>query len=238
MSIEVAINEIRASATRHFGHCTFRFSQALPPISHLIGSDEKTKNGICQALTNRWIADHANGGSMWNHLYLNVHGQQCFDIAGVRRLMLEQKAGGSFQNQLLANERWLASQGVIPFEHPLTKAYAMTGEHAKVKDAAKALSDVIIGANSSDGHYLNLGLLKSSTEPQGHAVAVFIGARSASGGPDLVYFDSNLGEFWFPSKVHFKPWLIEAWHTLFNTGNYKYKSYWITAFAKKARGFQ
>jgi hypothetical protein len=238
MSIEVAINQIRASTARHFGHCTFPFSQALPPISQLIGSDEGTKNGICQALTNRWIADHANDGSMWDGLYLTVSGHQCFNILGVRRLMVEQKVGGSFQNQIMMNERWLATKGVIPFENPVTKVYAMAGNYTKVKDAASAISDVVMGSRSSGGHYLNVGLLESDTRTRGHAVGVFIGARSASGGPDLLYFDANLGEFWFPNKVHFKPWLMEAWRSLFDTGNYKYKAYWITAFAKKARGFR
>ena len=228
------IEVIQNSANEYNGSCTFRFSQALPPISQLIATDPATKDGFCQAITNMWIAKHAAGGSLWSELYTTVTGRQCFNIHKVKNLMVEQRAARGILSQLLNNEKYLACQGVIPRENPVTKAYAFAGTLGRTSHNAKAVAKTIVESTRAGcGSYLNVALYNESSG--GHAVAVFVGSPAfGSGTRDIAYFDANFGEFWFQDSSDFHRWFIAYWKKIYEMGDYKYKSFYINEFAHKA----
>ena len=229
---------IRESARSYEGYCTFAFAQDEGTFNYLINKDEATSRGVCQALTNRWIAGHANDQSMWIDLYPTVDGRTRLNPAVAKEIMLEQKAGGGGMTQLVNNEKWLEGRGLIPFEHPTLRTYTAGGCHAKVIHAAFAVAHAVSQSRSSDGHYLSVALLRGGNKAGGHGVAIHIGGdrmhRASSG---LTYFDPNIGEFWFKDKTHFARWFIRTWQTLGEQKQYIYRAFYISSFAKKHTPF-
>jgi hypothetical protein len=242
MSLEDSLASIRSAAVEKGGLVTRVFCQAIPPVAPLIAGDEATAGGICQGLVNNWIGDHAAGGSLWNRLY---GGNGAINAGVVARIAFEQKTGGRGVNgtsalyQLLANERFLAVKGLIPWAHPVLQVYSRVGAGESYASMAKLLATAVTSFKPSDGAYLNIALQHSSEAPGGHAVGAFVGGLAkGTGKREVLFFDPNVGEFWFSDSDKFAAWLnMCLMKTLTQQANYKYKAFSISAFASKARGF-
>lgn len=241
--LELIIERVRQKAAEYAGHCTYPFSQSLPPFSLITKSHPDTVHGICHALANRWIGKHANEGSLWSN----------FNETVFRHIMCEHIADGrGLRQKMDATKRRLAGWGLIPYSEIETPAmpFCRWGHGADIIKAAAAFCDGIVppGGNAplrpssrggfSDGHYLCLTVFHPATFDT-HTVAVYVGRGAHDKKGDLLYFDANLGEFWFPNQDSFKPWLIASWKMLGVAlgRDFNYTDYVMDGYAKQARQF-
>lgn len=214
-------------ALRHNGVVVSRMSQAVSPIKDLIATDPVTKNGICQALTNKWIADHANGGSMWNDLCSNVAGQVCFDIGKLKQLMGEFKWGvGGANEQKLRAEIYLDQHGVR------RRSDIVSGDRVYSENMTSLAPDpslgIKIGRAISVAGNMNSGgsyrMISIKAAGAGHVFAAYVGGASTSSPEsDVAFYDSNFGEFWFERAIDFRHW---------------YRVLWSRTYARTFGGFQ
>ena len=241
---------VRRKAFDFKGSCTFEFSQSVPPVSTLIGADPAVAAGVCQALVNSWIAEHAAGGSMWNTLYpagprgrANTAG---IDRAALAVIIAEQKAGGvaipgsrsanaavgGYLAQARFNEMWLARKGLAPWE---TSTLGV-GAYADVSSASRHLCQAVCDYRPSNGAYLNIALQRVSNRDGGHAIGAFVGGLDSTGKRDYLLFDPNVGEFHFEAVESFRRWLGEGLLRSMSQGaSYDYKAFTIAPFATRMR---
>lgn len=228
----ILVDKIQKNATNFNGHCTQPFSMSLPPVSQCLAKANSA--GICQAMTNRWIAEHAAGGSIWNTLFMQRGGKttSTVDIGQIQNLLREQGIARNTSDQLDWNERYLRNRGVIPFASASSKIYSRVGLGTSLPDATRAMATAIIQTRASDGCYLNISMFKDMQSLAGHAVGAFVGGGTYNRGQtDLLFFDSNVGEFWFENIADFSKWFYAYRRDMGKI--YNFRGFILTAFAQK-----
>lgn len=65
MTIQTDMKWMQAECLKRKGAYVV-YSQCVEPTATLVTILPYTSNGICQALSAKWIAQHANDDSLWN----------------------------------------------------------------------------------------------------------------------------------------------------------------------------
>ncbi len=222
MSMQEFVNRVRATATKAGGGYV-PYSQCLEPTATLIKMMPQTKGGICEALSAKWIAEHANDRSLWTWLCtpgtMNVRQGMIGNIMvnfiegdsssksspthnPTIRLTRAEKKANDFQ--AAATRRFLQLHGVIQrgsARGRMKNIHSYSNGHAMGSRMARDLDpDLWNGQN----FYLMIGIMGKEG---GHAMAAFIGRN------DVAFFDPNFGEFYFETRPKFKEFMKDFWRT-------------------------
>jgi hypothetical protein len=194
------INLIQSSAKDYGGQCTFKFSQCLPPVSTLIGMHRTTSGGVCQALSTKWMVEHAKDSSLWEWLYKNG----TLDNGGMYNVMINfadniiQRMG-----QMAASDKYLQMHGLKKRQNIVTgdavDMWSTTRKSArggKGSIGRRLVSAIQKTDKNTSGNYVLLGMDGDG----GHAMCAWIAQ-------DACFFDPNCGEFYFANKADFYKWL-------------------------------
>lgn len=215
------------------------YSQDLPDTDSVIRLLPETDPGICQALAAKWIAQHANGSSLWNWLF--KPGTQTVNKGAVTQLML-QFIDSTARHGPLANP---TNRDIVPgvrdFQEIATDRYLRLYRVIQRRIANTAFMGTLQNRirtglngfplayrlhenflNSRGGSYALVSVIGPDG---GHALAAWVGE-------DIAFFDPNFGEFWFPTHQNFQRWFVRYW----SITDYKqyYDTFWITPYGREA----
>ncbi|MES3033801.1 MAG: YopT-type cysteine protease domain-containing protein [Gemmatimonadota bacterium] len=210
------IKHLKSSAVKHDGFQTHDFSQSLEPTNSIIAKHGTSRDGICQAMSQRWIVMHAHGGSLFNWL-CDASGKVRADAIvnlAVNQVDSETRTHRHQTDQDWASEKYLHANGII----------RRTGV---LPVAGQFMRDFIGGSRASGNIFQQLanGLVNSSKLVTGHYV--MIGIQGPGGGHcmaayvghDIAFFDPNFGEYWFPDRRHFVGWFRDAVNLPYKIGD-------------------
>jgi len=218
MTIQSTMKAMQADCLNRKG-AYVHYSQCVEPTNTLIKMLPYTSNGICQALSAKWIAEHANNGSLWNWLF--SPGTTNVKQAAIANLMINftesvqrtgppanpttknKNTGGEFYQDFVT-DKYLALYGII--RRKATQG-AYMGTMANPLPVGKQGHN--LGSRFQEswlcakgGSYILISILGNG----GHAMAAYVGE-------DVAFFDPNFGEFWFPSIKEFFPWFLKFWRS-------------------------
>lgn len=219
MSVRSAMKKMQSECASRGGAHVF-YSQCLEPTNTLIKMLPYTSNGICQALAAKWIAEHANGGSLWNWLF--APGSTNVKQAAIANLMINFTESvartGNVANRSLAGknppkgelyqdfvtDKYLALYGLKRRQITYGAFMGSISQPIKVGQHGHALASRFQESwlCAKGGSYILISILGKGG---GHAMAAYVGQ-------DVAFFDPNFGEFWLPSINHFYPWFQNFWH--------------------------
>jgi hypothetical protein len=237
MSVEAMIKDIRDKSIKCKGSYV-PYSQCVQPTKALIESMPQTKGGICRALACRWIAEHANGGSLWNVLF--APGTTYVKQAVIANLMIYFLEGvstsGKFQNTTVQNP---LNKGGGDYQDIVMDKYL--GLYKIIR--RNICRDIITGYQVRTAGLNVAQSIVNRMTPQylvtksGCYIHLYIGGNGAHScaawvGQDIAFFDPNFGEFYFSNHADFEKFFLYMWDrsgyiTAFN-------SFALDAFAKKA----
>lgn len=204
------VDSIANTASLYGGSTIMKFSQSLPPTSTLIATYGATRNGVCEALSNRWIVDHANGSSLWNWL-CNANGQvQPSKVANVMINFIDtlsMPGPGGVDKQSWNTERYLLSHG-IRRRLNITSGNRLMSQDLSRRgrgsvSAGQDLANALVALRNTDGCYRHIAIYGPRG---GHAMCAWVGA-------DVAFFDPNFGEYWFEKKSNFVRWFNRFWQS-------------------------
>jgi YopT-type cysteine protease-like protein len=190
--------------------CSFPFSQCQNPVYSQICLNPQTAGGICEALSAYWIRAHASNGSLWNilapHGHVNVPALLPIinmQINGVNSLLGQDgytfawlQAANIVRTRVVSNSplaNHLVRLGLtVAIQGPGRNALGTTGMISCTDLAREIARDYSMGG----GQYKKISL-------DGWGGAHTMAAWVAN---DIVYFDPNYGEYWFPDSASFISW--------------------------------
>ena len=205
--------------------CYIEYSQGNRGTHDIIKKSPLTADGICQALSAKWIAQHANDDSLWNWLF--IKGTRSINQAAIVNLMHNFTDGvarhGKSANPTSKNKYPLG----MTYQDYVTERYmAIYGvQRRKMVQKGFLGNQFHLIATGADGHCLAHRMQgsflnsrgdsyvlivikgKDKNKPVGHAMSAYVGSE------DFVFFDPNFGEFWFPSHEKFQAWFKGYWST-------------------------
>lgn len=217
------VKRIQDSASKYGGECTYRFSQAIQPVSGMIGKSKITKGGICQALSEMWVVFHAHDGALWNWLCPNgkLSSSALANVAynfnygstkdGVKLDSQDQNSDMWFLQYGIRRRTGIIQQKFNEFNNgraeKVSYATRSLAEGSRGKGVSKAglgknlAKDLVTGSmvknmGLGDGTYRMIGVYGGDGS---HCMCAFVGT-------DVAYFDPNFGEFWFPKRDDFQKW--------------------------------
>lgn len=203
------VKQIARSAAEAGGTVVKEFSQSVAPTSTLIGLHGATKDGICQALTNKWIAEHANDGSLWSWLCASGGQVQQAKIANLMLNFIDSTsmaAPTGIDPQKLISEKYLFQYGVVR-RVDIVSGNRVYNEAMKSLAPNPALGSSIAaamvgrGLKNANGSYR---MVSFKGTKGGHVVAAWVAQ-------DVAFFDSNFGEYWFEKSEQFVKWFPKYW---------------------------
>jgi YopT peptidase len=205
------VDSVCKSEALQGGTCVRRFSQALPPVSNLSNMYGVTTAGIGMALANRWIVDHAFGGSFWEWL-CTKDGQ--IQQSKVANLMINFMDGAAARteprphSQALNAERYLHQNSFIRRPDLRVGAPRPTPAASATTESPGARLGLPFGkaiATPSEPALKGTYRLVSVASPSGDL------AMAAWAGRDVRFFDPNFGEFHVPDAKRFPAWFARFW---------------------------
>lgn len=257
MSFLSSMKAIQGDALKKGGSYV-HYSQCLEPTNTLIKLLPYTSNGICQALSAKWIAEHANGGSLWNWLF--TEGTTNVKQAAIANLMInftesvvrtasdiEPSQGNHAKRQKTAfrignKSLRKANTGGQFYQDFVTDKYL--GLYG-LKRRAICQPGVVggmqnripMGTGLSAGHRLGSYLNEDWLASKGSGSYVLISIMGNGGhamaayiGNDISFFDPNYGEFWFPTHLQFFDFFMGFWRS---SGYYQdFDSFYLMPYAK------
>ena len=225
------VQRVQESAAAYGGQCTHTFSQVLEPVSGMIGKSKVTSGGICQALSEMWIAFHAHDGALWNWLCPggNISSSAWANIAYNFKYG-SVRAGDTvtiLDNQDVNSDLWFLQYG-IRRRSSIVPQMSVTGfaqgRPIRTAFSNRSLTEGRRAAGVSRGG-LGIKLAKDLTSGamvknmgQGDGTYRMIGIFGSSDahcmcafvGTDVAFFDPNFGEFHFNSRAEFATWFGEV----------------------------
>jgi len=196
----VRTDAVLASVTKHKGMVTVRFNQSLPPVGPVMRLYPQTAGGVCNALCNKWIAEHANDRSLWS--WLAPTGT--VDLGSFSSLMMQfMDKRIPWQEKRLA---YLRMYGVIErrdtANSSLSSGYDLGDKKIPSAHVGRdmAMAMTYGGLKNSSGSYRAISLWGKGGI--GHAVCAWVAN-------DACFFDPNYGEFYFGNVKDFATWAAE-----------------------------
>ena len=207
------IKHMKTSAVKHNGFQTSDFSQCVEPVHSIIGKHANSRDGICQAMSQRWIVMHAAGGSLFNWM-CDASGKVKpaaivnLSVNQVETETREMYAGRTDQDWV--SEKYLYANGIIRRTGVLAAAVTPT--------QSVFVRDITAGTKAGGNIFQQLanGLVNSSTLVTGYYVMIGIHGKggghcmAAYVGQDIAFFDPNFGEYWFPDRRNFVAWFRDS----------------------------
>ena len=220
MSLATMIKSIQGACTKNKGAYVY-YSQAMEPTNTLIKMLPYTSGGICNALSAKWIEQHANDGSLWNWLF--APGTTYIQQSMIANLMINftesvvnsdsrvanptaRKAfkGGDYQE--FVTDKYLLMYGIRrrriaqswitgSIENCIKWGY---GSKTGVELAGRLQPKWMV---TKSGTYAIINILGKGG---GHAMAAWVGE-------DVAFFDPNFGEFYFSNAQDFQKFFNEFW---------------------------
>lgn len=170
--------------------------------------------GICQALVNYWIADHASGSSLWTRLY----DRGVFNPETIVDIAKQQGQFGRTDNkgtdtkllQKLRSEAFLERRG-LGRRRDVRGGDTLLHTGGAKEDPFDVSRGWRIGngiayqgmANAPGGCYRMISFTSSTVS---HVTCAWVQR-------DIAFFDPNYGEFWFENKKSFVQWFSLFWIT-------------------------
>ena len=205
--------------------CYIEYSQGNRGTHDIIKKSPLTADGICQALSAKWIAQHANDDSLWNWLFLR--GTTTVNKAAVVQLMhnyTDASSGARFTSLGNPTTKYKYTLG-LTYQDYVTDRYLelydvkrrqmvsgsfMGNKNARIGTGANGfcLANRLHKKflNTLGGSYVLIVIKGQHNNSQvGHAMAAYVGSH------DVTFFDPNYGEFWFPSQDKFTTWFTQYW---------------------------
>lgn len=235
--------------SKYKGVVVSTFSQSIQPVTSFLNLNKDTKDGVCQALVNRWIAAHAAEGSLWNELYTTVNNQNCIKIDAMRSVMAEfvEGMGGTHKGsmgayQKLNTEVWLMRRGVIP-RMSIAGGHRIYEEGYKKNVLGTMVADPNLGTKVMDAlpaaRAFGLGegsyaMISVKAAKGGHVMCAYLGGGGSNKKypySDVAFFDPNLGEFWFDNGENFAKFFNYLCSILYKD----FAGFQIRSFGKRAR---
>jgi YopT-type cysteine protease-like protein len=243
MSLSATIKAIRDRSVKEKG-AYIPYSQCIEPTATLINMMPQTKNGICQALAAKWIAEHANGGSLFN--WLCTPGTTNVKQSAITSLMVNftesVTSAGKLANQTEGIGGRSTSSGLYHQDFITEKYLQLYGLKRRgsmggstVGSMASQLSTGATGnalasrfqpswMNTKGEAYILVSIMGSG----GHALAGYVA------GSEVILFDPNYGEFYFPKFENFFKWFLYFYP---KSGYAKaFPKFYLLGFAKDATG--
>lgn len=232
---------------RYKGLVVSKFSQSIQPVSAFLNLNQHTKDGICQALVNRWIAAHAADGSLWNEVYQTVNNQSAIKIEAIRGLMAEFQEGiGGNQTsmgpyQKLNTEVWLMKRGVIPRmtiaggQRIYEEGYRTSAQGTMIADPnlGTKVMDALPAARAFGRGEGSYAMISVKSEKGGHVMCAYLGGGGTNKKypySDVAFFDPNLGELWFDRGENFAKFFGYLCQILYSD----FAGFQIRSFARRA----
>ncbi|WP_157953842.1 YopT-type cysteine protease domain-containing protein [Microbulbifer sp. A4B17] len=209
------VGPVQRSVAQHGGTLQYNFSQCLDPVKAQITIHQDTAGGVCESLSAHWIKFHAEDDSLWNWLFPNgaLSEQHLFHVMTLHQI------GGNAPNQDQVSEAWLQSHNVLPLQNNggvgiagpngRRQIHVVTGPRldqgqTTMRNSAALADEIIREPTRSAGSYKKIGI---SGKVGAHAMAAWVAE-------DVLFFDPNFGEFWFPTKNAFRNWFVNSfWNT-------------------------
>jgi hypothetical protein len=191
------------SCLAHGGVPIMPFAQGLPYVRGA-WKQEYVGTGICQALVNYWLADHASGSSLWTRLYDGgkFQPEAILDIGRQQGLFGQPDGLGTSGKilQKLRSEAWLERRGL----RMITQQPYTGGDRGDLRGWRIGYDIANKGmANKPGGCYRMISFTSGTIS---HVVCAWVQR-------DVAFFDPNYGEFWFESREKFVPWFQTFWDT-------------------------
>ena len=251
----MSIKDIQNACLHHKG-AYVHYSQGEEPTATLISMLPYTKDGICQALSAKWIAEHANDRSLWT--WLLKPGTRIPDAGKIVNLMInftESTVRTSSDVQTIGTKRTkerIAKRLSNPttrnrntggqfYQDFVTDKYlAMFGVKRRALPKAAVMGSMgnrmKYGFGPTTGLKLAATLQRKSLVTLGGAYALIsiMGngghAMAAFVGEDVAFFDPNFGEFWFPSDRDFRGFFGSFWSL--SGYDSEFDSYYLMSYAR------
>ena len=203
--------EFSRECERYGGICTVEFSQLAKPIQGFLDQRPAIKRGICAALVNRWMVEHAHNGGLWRSLQPKIDGGRVLNPDVLHVVMAEQEAGLNQApfGHLAYIEHWLNGHEMERVELEAFKSFAFERPCSRFGGGAVIAWPIFSSIQAGEcNYYLFFALVQSNGI--GHAIGVHVEASSA---PDagILLFDPDYGEFRFPGVDSFNSWLFGSW---------------------------
>jgi hypothetical protein len=208
--IKQYIKNMKSSAEKRNGFQTATFSQALEPTNSAIGKHAVSRDGICQALSQKWIVMHAHGSSLFRWLY-DEDGRinkSAISNMAINQIDSETRLRGQSgkTDQEWASEKYLFSYGLLRRTSTVMNQQSgyvvaqrsLTAGDDSASDIFTQLANGLVNSSKLiTGYYVMIGINGSGG---GHCMAAYVGR-------DICFFDPNFGEYWFPNRQDFVGWL-------------------------------
>ena len=212
------VNGIRERAIAHNGSYV-PYSQMYEPTNTLIKSMGASKDGICLALSAKWMVEHAKGGSLWNwlctpgttnvkqsaiaNLMINFHDSVVSSGSTANASMSDVSGLRGFAHQDVFLDRYMGLSGLkrraITQDLVTGWQQASAGSVRVGQQLAARLSPKWM--NTQSGTYVHIGTLGKG----GHSTCAFVGSS------DISFFDPNFGEFYFGKQSDFRNFFNDFW---------------------------
>jgi len=235
------------------------YSQCLEPTSTLINMLPYTSGGICQALSAKWIAEHANDSSLWNWLF--AEGTTHVKQAAIANLMInftesvvrtasdiEHNQGNRATRKKIAfrignKSLRKANTGGQFYQDFVTDKYlGLYGLKRRTicqpSVVGSMQNQIPMGTGLSAGYLLGSYLNEDWLASKGGGSYVLISIMGSGGGHamaayvgnDIAFFDPNYGEFWFPTHQQFYEFFMAFWRS---SGYYQdFNRFYLLPYAK------
>ncbi len=215
------------------------FSQGLPPTSSMIESLPYTKDGICQALSAKWITEHANDGSLWNWIYeakstrikpgaianLMINFTESVVKAGpLSNPTTRGRATGDLIYQDFVTDRYMRLYGLrrrkivqdtVVYSASTAHGYGY-GPKTGISLASRLSPRWLV---TRSGAYVLISILGKG----GHAMAAYVGS-------DIAFFDPNFGEFYLGDYKKFADFFKTFWRL--SGYDQQFQKYYLLSYAK------
>lgn len=208
--VQQFIKHLGKTAKQHGGFQTAAYSQSLEPVYSMI-SDAAMAEGICEASSARWVAEHAKGSSFFQWIH-DKNGK--IKRTAIVDLAAQQRAGEAKKSQDRASEEFLFGEGLIRRTNPMMTRSGR--EMVPTRSFAEGVGNVGINLPKAmtasrliTGYYVMIGIYGSGGA---HCMAAYIGQ-------DICFFDPNFGEYWFPDQANFVKWFHESFWLSYRIGN-------------------
>lgn len=200
-----ALNAIRISAREYGGEVVFKFSHSKGEFYKQISMHSFTKEGVCKALCDHWLACHANGLSLFDGLYVGGQkGQFNIDmLISIKQLNIDALSEGGCASQFRVSNDWMENHGIEPESCTIY-------EHSEECDEIRPLLDCMIASGQHKAVHLAL------KNGNGHCVAAHTTEKC-----EIRFFDPNYGDFKFPNPITFEKWFRAKFWPL---SGYSYKT--------------
>jgi hypothetical protein len=213
--------KLAKAARKYGGQIVFQLGQGEAPLRGMLGLNDRSSNGICRGMVNKWIVELANGRDYWSWLAPNGK----VNSAAVGNIMVQHIDVGKVNVQKTSgkNVLWPERSGSGALDGDYLKFYGVVPATQNfTSGSARAWANPVAGKVPEE-----VGTMLKNNVPSGSAYVFFGMSGGGSGhalgawtaGENVKFYDPNIGQIDFPAADNVARWLAEA------VGTTVYKKY-------------